>query len=216
MREQGHATLRYPMALAALAAFLVGGVLDAQASRIYVANQDDGTISVVDAKGLKPLATIDAKGKNTHDLWLSPDGRRLFATNMATGTISVVDTAKNEVIATVSTGRLTHTVATTPNGKELWINAGNEDHIPIVDAASLKIVAKVPLGEPIGTGHVWFTSDGKRAYMTSPKFAQVFVLESITVLGRHSVPDEAHRFAVIGQTRLWSRSYPQQTTGDCY
>ncbi|MBI4246516.1 MAG: hypothetical protein HY614_04950, partial [Candidatus Rokubacteria bacterium] len=59
---------------------------------VYVANMDSHTISVIDGASLKTMATIEAKGQNTHDLFLSRDGRRLFATNMGTGTVSVVDT----------------------------------------------------------------------------------------------------------------------------
>jgi len=145
--------------------------------KVYVANMESHTISVIDGGSLAPVATIEAKGKNTHDLFLTPDGRRLFATNMGTGDLTVVDTSTNQVIATVATGKTTHSIAISPNGSELWVNAGSEDHIPIVSTSDLKVVGKVPLGEPIATGHIWFSPDGNTAWVTSPKLSQVFVID---------------------------------------
>ncbi|MBI3989640.1 MAG: beta-propeller fold lactonase family protein, partial [candidate division NC10 bacterium] len=67
--------------------------------------------------------------------------------------------------------------AITPDGKEVWVNAGGEDHVPIVDVATLKIKDKVQLGEAIGNGHIWFSPDGKQAYLTSPKFGRVYIID---------------------------------------
>lgn len=156
---------------------------------VYVANMDSHTISVIDGGSLQPLATIEAKGQNTHDLFLTPDGRWLFATNMGSGTLSVIDTGSNQVVGTIPTGKTTHAISITPDGKELWVNAGAEDHIPIVSTAERKVIAKVALGEPIATGHIWFSPDGKTAYATSPKFGQVFVIDTAgrTVTGKIGV-----------------------------
>lgn len=145
--------------------------------KVYVANMDSHTISVIDGGSLAPVATIDAKGKNTHDLFLTADGGRLFATNMGTGDLTVVDTSTNRVIAIVATGKTTHSIAISPNGEELWVNAGGEDHIPIVSTSDFKVIGKVPLGEPIATGHIWFSLDSNTAWVTSPKLSQVFVVD---------------------------------------
>jgi len=134
---------------------------------VYVANMDTHTISVLDGRSLQPITTIDAKGQNTHDLCLSPDGRWLFATNMGTGTLSVVDTSSHQVVETIPTGKTTHAIAITPDGKELWVNAGAEDHLPIVSTSERRVIGRVPLGEPIATGHIWFSPDGKTAWATS-------------------------------------------------
>lgn len=148
--------------------------------RIYVANQESDTISVIDSSTLKVVATIPSQGSGTHDLALTPDGRLLFATNLKTGTLTVVDTATNRVRATLQTGKATHAIAISPDGKEVWVNAGGEDHLPILDVGTLKVTDKVDLGIEIGNGHIWFSPDGKQAYVTSPKFGRVYVIDTAT------------------------------------
>jgi len=148
--------------------------------RIYVANQESDTISVIDPSTLKVVATIPSQGSGTHDLALTPDGRLLFATNLKTGTLTVVDTATNRVRATLQTGKATHAIAISPDGKEVWVNAGGEDHIPILDVGTLKVKDKVDLGIEIGNGHIWFSPDGKQAYVTSPKFGRVYIIDTAT------------------------------------
>jgi YVTN family beta-propeller protein len=145
--------------------------------KVYVANMESHTISVIDGASLKPVATIEARGQNPHDLFLAPGGHRLFATNMGSGTVTVVDTSTDQVLGTIETGKITHSIAITPDGKELWVNAGGEDHIPIVSTADLKVIGRVPLGEPIAPGHIWFSPNGRTAWVTSPKFGQVLVVD---------------------------------------
>ena len=157
-----------------------------EAAKVYVANMNSNTVSVIDGKSYKVIRTVDAKGHHTHDLWLTPDGKRLFATNMQTGTVSVIDTATDEVVATISTGTLTHAIAVSPDGKNLWVVPGKEPFLPIFDTASLMSKGAVTLKEPIGTGHVWISPDGKKAYITSPPKGEVLVASA--TLDKSNVP----------------------------
>lgn len=144
---------------------------------VYVANMDSNSVSVIDGADLKVVATIDAGGHHTHDLMLTADGHRLFATNMMDGTVAVIDTTTRRLQKNIPTGKLTHALALSPEGRELWVNVGGEAVIPIVDAATLEVTGQVPLPEAVGTGHIWFSPDGSRAYLTSPKLGQVFVID---------------------------------------
>ncbi len=160
---------------AGCAALGVGGARDP--GWVYVANMESNSVSVIDGADLKVVATIDAGGRDTHDLVLTADGRRLFATNMKDGSVAVIDTSARSVQKSISVGKLAHSLALSPEGRELWVNCGNEAAIPIVDAATLEVTGQVPLPETVGTGHIWFSPDGRRAYLTSPKLGQVFVID---------------------------------------
>ncbi len=147
------------------------------AGRVYTANMESGTVSVVDADSMKVIATIDARGYRTRDLSLTPDQSKLFVTNMHNGTLAVVDTTTHEVIATIATGRMAHAASVTPDGKQIWVVNGAEEYVTVVDVASLKIAARVSLGEIIGAGYLWFSPDGARAYVTSPRRGTVSVVD---------------------------------------
>lgn len=157
------------------AALGLGGARDP--GWVYVANMDSNSVSVIDGAELKVVATIDAGGHHTHDLILTPDGRRLFATNMMDGTVAVIDTTTRRLLKNIPVGKLSHALALSPDGRELWVNVGGEAAIPIVDAETLEVTGRVALPEAVGTGHIWFSPDGRRAYLTSPKLGLVFVID---------------------------------------
>ena len=147
------------------------------ADRVYTANMESGTISVVDAESMRVVATIDARGYLTDDLLLSHDHSRLFATNMHSGTLAVVDTATDEVIATIPTGKRAHAVALTPGGKQAWVVNGGEEYLTVVDVRLLKIAGRISLGQIAGAGYIRFSPDGKRAYVSSPSLGTVSVID---------------------------------------
>ncbi len=145
--------------------------------RVYTANMESGTVSVIDADSLSVIATIDPRGHQTHDLLLSPDQSRLFATNMHSGTLTVVDTATDEVVGTILTGKMAYALAMTPSGKQIWVVNGEEDYLTVVDVPSLRVAGRIPLGQIIGTGYIRFSPDGSRAYVTSPILGTVSVID---------------------------------------
>src|SRR3990172_7665698 len=70
---------------------VLGLALRAEAGgRVYTANMESGTISVIDPDSMKVIATIDPLGHRTHGLLLSPDQSKLFATHMHNKTLSLL------------------------------------------------------------------------------------------------------------------------------
>jgi len=174
------------VALACLTAALLAGAPHARAGeRVYTANMESGTITIVDADAMHVVATVDARGYQTHALLLSADRSRLFVINMHNGTLSVLDTHTTDVITTIGAGKLARAMALSPDGKELWVVNGAEDYLTVVDAASLKVAGRVPLGQIVGGGHLCFSRDGSRVYVTNPRSGTVSVLDarSRTVVG---------------------------------
>src|SRR4051812_13101162 len=72
-----------------------------QATRAYVSNNGDNTVSVIDLVNQKVVATI-AVGAAPRGTALDPTGATLFVANQSDGTLSVIDTGKNSVTGTIS------------------------------------------------------------------------------------------------------------------
>lgn len=72
-----------------------------QATRAYVSNNGDNTVSVIDLATQKVTATI-LVGAAPRGTALDPAGKRLFVANQSDGTLSVIDTDKNTVLTTIS------------------------------------------------------------------------------------------------------------------
>jgi YVTN family beta-propeller protein len=145
--------------------------------KVYTANMESGTISVIDPDAMKVVSTIDPRGHRIRDLSLSPDQSKLFAANMHSGTLAVVAVVSDGVIGTIPTGRMPNSVAVTPDGKQVWVVNGAEEYVTVVDVALLKVVGRVSLGETVGPGCVRFSPDGARAYVSSPARGTLSVID---------------------------------------
>ena len=142
---------------------------------VYVANESSGTVSIIDARAMRVVGTVELGRPGTHDLALSRDGKTLFATSLATGLLSVIDTATGKVEGSVLTGNRCHSVALTNDERQIWVVNIGDNNIAIVDTGSLRILGRIPVGrEP---GHIRFTKDGLHAFVTLQAEGSVEVIE---------------------------------------
>jgi YVTN family beta-propeller protein len=138
---------------------------------LYVANQHDNTISVIDVKAKKKIKDI-ASGKGTD--YISPsmywegkviDSPNLFVSIDGEDKVAVLDWKKNEIIKNIPVGGKLHGVNLTPDAKQVWVAVGGAKKVVVIDAKTLEITKEIPFeGGPI---HISFTPDGKSALVTS-------------------------------------------------
>jgi YVTN family beta-propeller protein len=86
----------------------------------YVANNGDGTVSVIDTATRKLVATIPV-GRGGDGVAVTPDGKRAYVANSGSNTVSVIDAASNKVVGTVQVGNDPHGVAVSPDGTHVYI-----------------------------------------------------------------------------------------------
>lgn len=201
------AQLRYTISALVLLGS-VGCVTDSDplpplSQRIYVANESDNSVTVIDAETYKVIGTIDAKNSSTHDLSLTRDGSRLFATNLASGRVSVMDTRAMETIASIDTGNRAHVVTLTNDNKQAWVANIGEDNISIVDATSYRILGTIPVGR--GPTGLAFSHDGRFAYVSNQGEKSIKVIETASHQILKSIPvgTNPHFLIVDRQGRVW-------------
>src|SRR5438128_367301 len=71
----------------------------ADGKTLYVAEQDEGAIAVLDPGSGKLLASIPSGGKEPTALALSADGKTLAVTNSFSGSLGILDTEKRSLRA---------------------------------------------------------------------------------------------------------------------
>lgn len=142
--------------------------------RVYVANSQDNTISVIDTATNRVVATIDAL-PSPSGVAASPDGARIYVTHSTRNYISVIDTRQNRVIATITVGDGPTALAVTPDGASLYIvRSGNM--VSVIDTATNKITATITVGSnPRG---IAITPDGAFAYVTNSGNGNVTVIDT--------------------------------------
>ena len=72
-------------------------------SRLFVTNQDDSSISVVDTQSLKEIKQIEV-GDKPEGISTSLDDRHVYVANWFDGTVSVVDAKSLMLIKTIISG----------------------------------------------------------------------------------------------------------------
>jgi YVTN family beta-propeller protein len=179
--------------LVAAAALAVASLAAAAASnpgdRVYTADQNTNTISVVDPTTNTLLGQIKLgnqrpdvlsplyKGEiNVHGLGFSPDHRTLLAIANGSNSVTFIDTATNKVKGITYVGRSPHEAFFTRDGKEVWAVVRGENYVSVIDAKTFKEKRRIETAP--GPGMVLFTPDGGRAFVVSSFSPEVAVVDT--------------------------------------
>lgn len=184
--------------LAVLSAALVVGSLSAFAAdrKIFVANEGDGTVSVIDGASFKVTRHI-AVGAGAHNVQVSPDGKLAWVTNNGAmkaaasgkghsgaghgamthaGEVWAIDTETDAVVARVVVGKHPAHVVVSADSRWAYVTNGGDNTVSVVDTASLKVADTLPTGEyPHG---LRLSPDGKQLYVANLKGNTVSVIDT--------------------------------------
>jgi YVTN family beta-propeller protein len=167
--------------------------------RVYTADQDSNTVSVINPKTDTVLGTIplgksrldtdaDVLGAmydgqiDVHGLGFSPDGRYLDVIDVTTNAAHVIDTASNKVLRTIYLGRATHEGFFSPDGNYLWVAERGQDTVAVIDWRANRVVDRIVSED--GPSKVVFSPDGRHAYVNH---LRADVLDVIDVASRKIV-----------------------------
>jgi YVTN family beta-propeller protein len=157
---------------------------------VYTANEAANSISVIDPVINQLVATIPLGDPDhhrplynghidVHGLLPSPDGRFLLATARGSSSVIAVDTHTNRVLSYVLVGREPHVATFYPGGREAWVAVRGERYLAVLDTSDpedLRLTAKVLTVD--GPSMVWFSPDGRRAYVGSQKSTDFLVYDA--------------------------------------
>lgn len=113
------------------AGWMRGIAFSPQGTRVYIANSDLGTVSVLNANTYALIDTINV-GAEPHGVAVNPAGTRVLVVNNADGTVSVISTATNNVIKTLDVGFLPNEVAISPDGTRAYVTNAGSDTVTVI------------------------------------------------------------------------------------
>lgn len=159
--------------------------------RVYTADQNSNTVSVIDPSTNTLLGQIKLgnqrpdvlsplyKGQvNVHGLGFSPDHKTLIAISTVTNSATFIDTATNSVKGIAYVGRNPHEGFFTPDGKEAWIVVRGEDYLAVIDPTTFRETGRIKTTS--GPGMVMFSKDGKLAFVVNSFNPVVEVIDVAT------------------------------------
>jgi YVTN family beta-propeller protein len=131
---------------------------------LYVPNESDNTVSVIDTSSDTVVAMIPVSGTTADTAAISPDGKFVYVASES-GIVSVIATASNSVVATIPVGSGSALVAFSPNGSVAYVTHLSSNYVSVIDTASNTVIGNITIGSSWSYG-IAFSPDGARAYVT--------------------------------------------------
>jgi YVTN family beta-propeller protein len=132
--------------------------------RVYVANTDGASISIIDVSTNQVVGEIPVS-KNPHAVLLSPDKTRFYVPSESEDVLDVIDRPSLKSIARVPLGRRPNNLAITPDGRYVYVCIRQESWVAVVDTQRLQVVKKIPVGR--NPHNVYLLPDRKHMLATS-------------------------------------------------
>ena len=148
----------------------------------YVANTEDGTISVIDTALDEVVDTIKVDEKISDGLAVNSVKREIYTANYREGVLMVIDAETAEITKEVHLNRNLHGIDISPQGKYLYLTSGSLEegeefnYIMIYDTEKEEIIKEIesPSKSP---SHISFSRDGRLAFVTNVVSNDVSVLD---------------------------------------
>ncbi len=124
-----------------------GLAIDERRQLVYVANVNDGTVAIVDARSMHVLARFPAVAR-VFSIALSPDGKRLYAISnqsagspfAAPGSVVAIALGESSAHVVARSANLTFPIGAVldPTGATLYVTDESLDRIDVLDAHTLR------------------------------------------------------------------------------
>src|SRR5262245_37809361 len=136
----------------------------ANASQLFISNEKDNTVTVLDSETMKPVKVIKT-GARPRGIRITPDFKWVLVCTGDADAIDVIDTEKLEVVRSIPTLADPEYLEVEPSGKRIFIANEDDAMVTVVEMATGKELAEIAVGiEPEGMA---FSPDGAHAVATS-------------------------------------------------
>ncbi len=144
--------------------------------RLFVSNEDSGTLTVVGVQSGAVEATVPV-GKEPEGVRLSPDGRWIVVTSESGNSIYVVDAQSLKVVKSIPVGKRPRDVAFAPDSRTVYISGEFDASlfttmVPDAERAT-KVLQLRPEDKPMG---VIFDAPRKRLFVSTGRGGTVAVI----------------------------------------
>ncbi|NNG05907.1 MAG: PQQ-dependent catabolism-associated beta-propeller protein [Inquilinus sp.] len=161
--------------IAALAAVFLA--VPARAETIYVSNERDNTVSVIDGGTLELIDTIKV-GRRPRGITFSKDRSVLYVCAGDSDRIDIIDLSTNRVIGRLPSGPDPELFVLHPDGGTLYIANEDDNLVTVVDVVGKRVVAEIEVGvEPEGMG---ISPDGRILVNTSETTNMAHFIDTVT------------------------------------
>lgn len=113
---------------------------------IWVANAQDGTISIIDVAAKKVTDTLAANVGGANRLKFTPDGRKVFVSSLRLGTVAVLDASTRKEIKRIEVGHGAAGIVMQPDGSRAFVACTPDNYVVVIDLKSLEVTGHLDVG----------------------------------------------------------------------
>jgi len=114
---------------------------------IWVANAQDGTISVIDVAGKKVVQTLEANVRGANRLKFTPDGKLVFVSSLGGPDLVVLAAGMRKEVKRVKIGTGAAGILMQPDGLRAYVACTPDDYVAVIDVKSLEMIGKIAAGK---------------------------------------------------------------------
>jgi len=119
--------------------------------KLWTANAQDGTLSVVDLTTRTVTATLDANTLGANRLKFTPDGKLVLISMLGDGDLVIYETASRKEFKRVKIGHGAAGILMDPDGNRAFIACGPDNYVAVLDLKTLEVTSHIDVGgEPDG------------------------------------------------------------------
>jgi len=118
---------------------------------IWVANAQDGTVSVVDVAAKKAVATLAANVRGANRLKFTVNGKLVLISTLGGSDLAVLDAATRREVQRVKLGGGAAGIQMDPDGSRAFVASTQTGYVAVIDLKNLTISGRIDAGkEPDG------------------------------------------------------------------
>jgi YVTN family beta-propeller protein len=114
---------------------------------IWVANADDGTVSIIDVASRKVIGTLAANVEGANRLKFTPDGKLAFVSSLNKPDVVVLDRATRKAVKRIRVGDGAAGILMQPDGSRVYVACAPDGYVAVIDLHSLTVVGRIEGGQ---------------------------------------------------------------------
>ena len=146
--------------------------------RVYVPNEADNTISVIDPVALKVIATLTA-GRLPEHLTPDWDMSRLYVSNYASSFMTAVDPRTEKTVSPIA-APFAYNLYFSPDGSKAIVMAEDVSRIDFYDRKTWKLLKRLPI-KWAGIDHADFSAGGRYLLASTEYAGHVLKVDVVTM-----------------------------------
>ncbi|HTV57530.1 MAG TPA: YncE family protein [Verrucomicrobiae bacterium] len=114
--------------------------------QLWVANADDGTVSIVDTSAKKVIQTFPDSVKHANRLKFTQDGKYALISDLQSDDLTVLSVASRSVYKKIPLGSPSEGILIAPDGEHAYIALGPANAVDVIDLSNWTVSGKIQTG----------------------------------------------------------------------